>query len=77
MEGKKLSIDDDKEFQEHDEVEQEFDWSVYGDHEQATTSLEGKDVLAIFLASLQTIFLPLVILAVFLLVIGIVFGILF
>ncbi|MFW9959564.1 MAG: hypothetical protein ACFFDV_01010 [Candidatus Thorarchaeota archaeon] len=76
MEGKNLSIDDEKEFQEHDEVEHEVDWSVYGDHEQAATSLEGKDILALFLASLQTIFLPLVLLGIFLFVIGILFGIL-
>ncbi len=71
-----MSIDDEKEFQENEAKEQDFDWSVYGDHDQATTSLDGKDILALFLASLQTIFLPLVLLGLFLFIIGIVLGVL-
>jgi hypothetical protein len=55
----------------------EVDWSEYGDHDQATTSLQGKDVIAIFIASLQTIFLPIVLLGVFMLIIGLIFGLLF
>ena len=70
-----MSLDDDKDSWEHDERGSEFDWSVYGDHDQATTRLEGKDIIALFIASLQTIFLPLVILAVLLLIIGLLAGI--
>ena len=72
-----MSIDDEREYQENEENKSEVDWSVYGEHDQTTTSLEGKDVLAIFLASLQTIFLPIVLLGVFLLIFGLIFGILF
>ncbi len=57
--------------------ESEFDWSVYGDHEQQSIPLEGKDIIAIFIAALQTIFLPLVLLGVTMLIIGIIIGILF
>ncbi len=48
---------------EQDTEKEEFDWSNYGDHDaKKLPPLEGKDYLAIFIASLQTIFLPLVIL---------------
>ncbi len=69
-----MSFDDDVDSREHEEKSNDFDWSVYGDHDQATTSLEGKDIIALFIASLQTIFLPLVILAVFLIIIGLLAG---
>jgi len=62
---------------DHEEEETEFDWSVYGDHERETQSLDGRDYVAIFLASLQTIFLPLVILVLVMLGIGLFFGIFF
>lgn len=66
---------------ENDENEQkdeyEFDWSVYGDHEQQSHSLEANDYVAIFIAAIQTIFLPLVILAIAMLGIGLIVGILF
>lgn len=72
-----MSIDDDDTYEEAPEIE-EYDWRNYGDHDQSTSqNLEGKDVLAIFIASLQTIFLPLVILAVAMLIIGIAIGIIF
>lgn len=69
-----MSFDDDVDSREHEEKSNDFDWSVYGDHEQATTSLEGKDIIAIFIASLQTIFLPLVILAAVLIIMGLLVG---
>ena len=63
---------------EYDEnTEHEFDWSVYGDHEQDSQTLDGKDIIAILIASLQTIFLPLVILAVAMFVIGLTIGLFF
>lgn len=71
-----MTIDDERELKEQEENERSYDWSEYGDHEQASTPLEGKDVLAIFIASIQTIFLPLVILAIFLLAMGLIFGLL-
>jgi hypothetical protein len=71
-----VTIDDDRELKEQDEYERSYEWSEYGDHEQTSTPLEGKDILAIFIASLQTIFLPLVILVIFLLALGLIFGVL-
>jgi hypothetical protein len=71
-----VTIDDERETKEQEEYERSYDWSEYGDHEQASTSLEGKDILALFIASIQTIFLPLVILAIFLVALGLIFGVL-
>lgn len=71
-----MTADDERELEQHEEDETHYDWSVYGDHEQATTSLEGKDYLAIFIASLQTIFLPIILLGTFLFVLGLIFGLL-
>lgn len=43
--------------------EEEIDWMQYArGEEQAIRPLDGKDYLALFIASLQTIFLPLIIL---------------
>ncbi|MFW9805832.1 MAG: hypothetical protein ACFFFK_03825 [Candidatus Thorarchaeota archaeon] len=43
--------------------EEEIDWLQYAQgEEQALRPLDGKDYLALFIASLQTIFLPLIIL---------------
>ncbi|MBN2229172.1 MAG: hypothetical protein JW779_06220 [Candidatus Thorarchaeota archaeon] len=68
-----MSFDDER--IEDEEIQQAVDWRHYGDHDQSTSpDLEGKDILAIFIASIQTIFLPLVILAIFMFVIGILFG---
>ena len=73
---KKTSFDDETR-EETTEIE-EYDWRDYGDHDQSySQSLEGKDILAIFIASLQTIFLPLIILMVAMVVIGIAIGIIF
>ncbi|MDH4213788.1 MAG: hypothetical protein ACFFCT_03530 [Candidatus Odinarchaeota archaeon] len=60
---------------EDEDKDEEFDWSNYGDFErQGQVDLEGQDILAICIASLQTIFLPLLILTAFLLVVGILMG---
>ncbi|MCJ7818078.1 MAG: hypothetical protein MUP60_04445, partial [Candidatus Thorarchaeota archaeon] len=57
---------------------QEYDWRNYGDHDQSSSpDLDATDVLAIFIASLQTIFLPLVILAIVMLIFGIAIGLIF
>jgi hypothetical protein len=73
-----MSIDDDDETYEIAPVDEEYDWRNYGDHDQSTSQdLDGTDIVAIFIASLQTIFLPLVILAVAMLIIGIAIGIIF
>ena len=72
-----MSFEDDEAREELTDSE-EYDWRNYGDHDQSTTpDLDARDVLAIFVASLQTIFLPIVILAVALLMIGIAVGLFF
>lgn len=49
---------------ENDESNDEIDWSQYGEQDSGTTvALDGKDYIALFIASLETIFLPLIILA--------------
>jgi hypothetical protein len=72
-----MQIDDDGEFLNREKTEDDIDWSIYGDHDQSATSLDGKDILSIFIASIQTIFLPLVLLGIFMLIIGLVIGFLF
>jgi hypothetical protein len=63
---------------EDEDKDEEFDWSDYGDYERkGQVDLEGKDILAICIASLQTIFLPILILTAFLLVLGMFLGIIF
>jgi hypothetical protein len=60
---------------EDEETREEVDWSEYGDHQHSTHApLDAKDYVAIFIAALQSIFLPLVILAVVLLSMGIIFA---
>ena len=72
-----MSFEDD-ETQEESPETQEYDWRDYGDHDQSTSpDIDAKDVVAIFIAALQTIFLPLVILGVVMLIIGIAIGIIF
>jgi hypothetical protein len=55
--------------QQDEDEEEEIDWLDYAsqEEEQALPPLEGKDYLALFIASLQTIFLPLIILIIVLL----------
>ncbi|MFW9808675.1 MAG: hypothetical protein ACFFE6_04750 [Candidatus Thorarchaeota archaeon] len=69
-----MEFDDDRSFEQDPE---EYDWRSYGEHEETTVSLQGKDYLAIFLASLQTIFLPLIILIIVLFSFGLIFGLFF
>ncbi|MHA2040614.1 MAG: hypothetical protein ACW975_02025 [Candidatus Thorarchaeota archaeon] len=57
-----------------EEKPESYDWSQYGDHESGThTPLDGTDYVALFIASLQSIFLPLVILVIVLLSLGFIF----
>ncbi|MFX0108030.1 MAG: hypothetical protein ACFE7R_07090 [Candidatus Hodarchaeota archaeon] len=63
---------------ENEERDEDYDWAQYGDYEsRSTTTLDKTDYIAIFIASLQTIFLPLVILAIVLLALGIFVGVFF
>lgn len=56
-----------------EEKDEDYKWSNYGDFEhRSQTKLDGKDVLAICIASLQTIFLPFLILTAFLVVLSVV-----
>ncbi len=57
------------------EPREEFDWSYYGEHESESRhpSLDGTDYVALFIASLESIFLPIVLLAVVLATIGLIF----
>jgi hypothetical protein len=58
-----------------EENREDFDWSQYGDSESSThTPLDRTDYVALFIASLQSIFLPLVILAAVLVSIGFLFA---
>ena len=72
-----MSFDEDENEMEPTDTE-EYDWSNYGDYDRTSSpDLDSKDVVAIFIAALQTIFLPLVILAVSMLIIGIAIGLIF
>ena len=63
---------------EDEDKDEGYNWSEYGDFERRSqVDLDGKDILAICIASLQTIFLPLLILTVFLLVFGMLIGFFF
>lgn len=60
-------------FEDHEEErtypeEEEIDWLEYAQAEElAVRPLDGKDYVALFIASLQTIFLPLIVLIIVLL----------
>jgi hypothetical protein len=57
------------EYEDHrDEQEEEIDWLEYASQQEdaALRSLDGKDYAALFIASLQTIFLPLIVLIILL-----------
>lgn len=56
-----------------DNTNEDYDWHEYGE-EKNQIELEGADIVAIFIASLQTIFLPLILLIIFLVVIGVLLG---
>ncbi len=55
---------DDTQDEQKQSEEREIDWLDYAttEEDQALRPLEGKDYIALFIASLQTIFLPLIIL---------------
>ncbi|MFX0054559.1 MAG: hypothetical protein ACFFAX_06655 [Promethearchaeota archaeon] len=58
-----------------EEKQESVDWSQYGDHESGThMPLDKTDYVALFIASIQSIFLPLVILAIVLVSIGFLFA---
>ncbi|MGQ4911518.1 MAG: hypothetical protein ACP6KW_05055 [Candidatus Thorarchaeota archaeon] len=48
----------------------DYDWREYGLHESQAQSLEAKDYVALFIAAIQTVFLPLLILMLAMLGIG-------
>ena len=60
---------------EENQSDEDFDWSVYEEKEQKTIHLEAKDYIALFIAALQTIFLPLIVVMIFLVVIAIAFAV--
>ena len=66
-----MEFDDEKKAEQDSE---EYDWRDYGEHEEESVSLQGKDYLAIFIAALQTIFLPLVVLMIVLFGFGLIVG---
>jgi len=60
---------------EDEDKDEDYKWHEYGDYDrQNQVDLEGKDVIAICIAALQTIFLPLFILIAFLVSISIIIG---
>ena len=63
---------------EDEDKDEDYKWHEYGVYDrQNQVDLEGKDVIAISIAAIQTIFLPLLILVVFLVAISMIIGILF
>ncbi len=66
-----IDFEDDEDNQDQQE-EEEIDWLQYAQREEqaALRPLEGKDYIALFIASCQTIFLPLIILVIVLLAVN-------
>jgi len=66
---------------ETEQVEEDVDWDEYAyrktQREKPPIELDATDYVALFLASLQTIFLPLVILSIVLLGFALILGIVF
>lgn len=62
---------------DNEKQEEEIDWLDYAlqEEEQALRSLDGKDYVALFIASCQTIFLPLIVLVIVLVAINLLFQI--
>ena len=61
---------------EEDVQEEPIDWSDFGEpKDKDDVKLEKLDYLAIFIASLQTTFLPFILMMIVLLMIGMLFGI--
>jgi len=68
-----MSIDfEDNEDNQEQPEEEDIDWLQYAQREEqaALRPLEGKDYIALFIASCQTIFLPLIILVIVLLAVN-------
>ncbi|RLI55726.1 MAG: hypothetical protein DRP09_08760 [Candidatus Thorarchaeota archaeon] len=59
------------------EDDPDYDWREYGLHESQVQSLEAKDYVALFIAALQTVFLPLLILTLAMVGIGFFWAIIF
>lgn len=56
---------EDNEEEQSEPEEEKIDWLQYAEgEEQALRPLDGKDYIALFIASIQTIFLPLIILVI-------------
>ena len=66
-----IDIEDNEDDQDQPE-EEDIDWLQYAQREEqdALRPLEGKDYIALFIASCQTIFLPLIILVIVLLAVN-------
>ncbi|MGY5861519.1 MAG: hypothetical protein RTU09_04030 [Candidatus Thorarchaeota archaeon] len=72
-----MDMDRDEEDKVSLEPRREVDWDEYvyqQEQDQSQVSLDATDYVAIFVASLTTIFLPIVILMVILMVIALAFG---
>lgn len=72
-----MDMDHDEEDEISLEPRREVDWDEYvylQEQERSQVSLDAKDLVALFVASLTTIFLPIVILMVILVVIALLFG---
>ncbi len=72
-----MDMDHDEEDEISLEPRREVDWDEYvylQEQERSQVSLDAKDLVALFVAALTTIFLPIVILMVILVVIALLFG---
>lgn len=72
-----MDMDHDEEDKVSLEPRREVDWDEYvylQEQERSQVSLDAKDLVALFVASLTTIFLPIVILMVILVVLVLLFG---
>jgi hypothetical protein len=67
-----MNVDFEGSDEEHRQEDEEIDWQRYAQREerQAIRPLDGKDYIALFIASCQTIFLPLIVLVIIMLVIN-------
>ncbi len=72
-----MDVDHDEEDRISLEPKREVDWDEYvylQEQERSQVSLDATDLVALFVASLTTIFLPIVILIVILVIIALLFG---
>lgn len=64
------NIDEDQ-YEEEEKEEKKVDWLKYAqEEEQALRPLDAKDYVALFVAAIQTVFVPLIILMVVMIVIN-------